>query len=85
MQASIRPWVTVPVGWFRRRRDLVLENAALRQQLAICERRRPRIHDADRWFLARLSGLWPRWRDRLSHTAGHGRGEGPRLLRETAL
>jgi hypothetical protein len=33
MQAYIRPWVTVLFGWFRRRRDLVLENAALRQQL----------------------------------------------------
>ena len=33
MQAYVRPWVTVLFGWFRGRRDLVLENAALRQQL----------------------------------------------------
>ena len=31
MQAYVRPWVTVLFGWFRGRRDLVLENAALRQ------------------------------------------------------
>lgn len=63
MLAYLRPWIPVWSGWFRGRRDLVLENAALRQQLAMYERRRPQIRDADRWFLAALIHLWPGWRN----------------------
>ena len=50
MQAYIRPWVTVLLGWLRRKRDLVLENAALQQQLAMYERRRLDTQDSDRMF-----------------------------------
>ena len=63
MFAYLRPWIPVWSGWFRGRRDLVLENAALRQQLAMYERRQPHIRDADRWFLAASARLWPGWRD----------------------
>jgi len=49
------------------RRDLVLENLALRQQLATykCRNRRPRIGAADRAFWVMLHQLWDRWRDAL--------------------
>ena len=62
MLAYLRPWIPVWSGWFRGRRDLVLENAALRQQLAMYERRQPQIRDADRWFLSALIRLFPGWR-----------------------
>ena len=61
MQAYIRPWVTVLFGWFRGRRDLILENAALRQQLAMYERRRPDIQNSDR--------LWGTTTPSVSHIA----------------
>ena len=63
MGGYIRPWVAVLLGWFRGRRDLVIENAALRQQLAMYERRRPQIRDSDRMFWIWLVRLWPGWRD----------------------
>ncbi len=50
---------------FRTRADLVVENLALRQQLAIYARsgRRPRVVDADRRFWIALRRLWSRWAD----------------------
>ena len=47
------------------RSALVLENLALRQQLAVHQARnpRPRVHQVDRLFWVVLSRLWPRWRD----------------------
>lgn len=65
MSAHLWPWVAVLLGWFRRRRDLVIENAALRQQLAMYERHRPQIRDSDRLFWIWLARLWPGWRDAL--------------------
>jgi hypothetical protein len=49
------------------RRDLPLENLALRQQLAAykARNRRPRINAADRAFWVVLHRLWERWRDSL--------------------
>ena len=46
------------------RRDLLLENAALRQQLAIYQRKgdRPALTSADRNFWVWLSRCWPPWR-----------------------
>ena len=40
------------ICWFRGRRDLALENMALRQQLAVLQRntKRPRFTDGDRLF-----------------------------------
>ncbi len=47
---------------FRSRRDLVLENLALRQQLAtLARRRRPVVWPADRPFWIILSRLWAGW------------------------
>ena len=50
------------------RADLVLENLALRQQLAILVRRRPRsrLSVLDRAFWVGLANLWPGWRDTLA-------------------
>ncbi|UCF67234.1 MAG: DDE-type integrase/transposase/recombinase [Acidobacteriota bacterium] len=49
------------------RADLILENLALRQQLAILKARspRPRTRPADRLFWTILHRAWPRWRDPL--------------------
>jgi hypothetical protein len=48
---------------FVSRGALVLENLALRQQLAAYERtcKRPRLRTADRVFWVWLSKLWPKW------------------------
>ena len=47
----------------RSRRALLLENLALRQQLAtlVHKRRRPRLFPVDRLFWAALRDLWPDW------------------------
>lgn len=51
----------------RSRRDLVIENLALRQQLAtLSTRRRPVIRPADRFFWILLRRLWSRWADSLA-------------------
>jgi hypothetical protein len=51
------------------RTDLVLENVALRQQLAMYERRdRARghaFHGHDRLFWCLIARFWPRWREPL--------------------
>jgi hypothetical protein len=47
------------------RRDLALENLALRQQLAVLGRRtkRPRLTWIDRAFWVALARWWPEWRN----------------------
>ena len=51
----------------RSRRDLVLENLALRQQLAILvARQRPTIRPADRAFWVLLRRLWSGWASALA-------------------
>ena len=49
------------------RRELALENLALRQQLAILKRKskRPKLNNADRAFWVALSRLWPDWQSPL--------------------
>src|SRR3989454_10294432 len=49
----------------RTRRELALENLALRQQLAVWKARqpRPRLTEMDRIFWVLLSRLWTSWRD----------------------
>ena len=49
---------------FRSRRDLVLENLALRQQLAVYLRqsRRPQLRDHDLRFWSLLARTWSGWR-----------------------
>ncbi len=48
---------------FRTRQSLVLENAALRQQLDVLHRqvKRPRLTGSDRLFWVALRRVWPRW------------------------
>ncbi len=55
------------VAAFRERRDLALENLALRQQLGVLERRRgvPGLKRKDRRFWVVLSRIWPNWREAL--------------------
>ena len=52
----------------RTRRALVLENLALRHQLAVLQRTapRPRLRTADRLLWVQLSRLWNRWTDAVS-------------------
>jgi len=52
---------------FKERRDLALENLALRQQLAVLkrERKRPVIKKRDRLFWVWLSRIWREWRESL--------------------
>jgi len=59
------------LGWFRLiwlftrgHQALVLENLALRQQLAVYKRhsKRPRLKRSDRLFWVTLAGLWKGWR-----------------------
>ena len=51
----------------RDRRELLLENLALRQQLAILERTtsRPRLHKTHRLYWVWLARVWPNWRQAL--------------------
>ena len=50
---------------FRARADAALEIMALRQQLAVLKRKRPRPHlnAGDRLFWTTLRRFWPRWSD----------------------
>ena len=54
-------------SFFRGRRALVLENLALRQQLAVYKRvqKRPRLRSTDRAFWVLLSRLWESWKKTL--------------------
>ncbi len=51
----------------RRRADLVIENLALRQQVAMLKKERPRplLDNADREFWVALRQSWPGWASRL--------------------
>ncbi len=44
------------------------ENLAVRQQLAVLDRKtpRPRLHPSDRLFWVLISSFWPNWRDALT-------------------
>jgi hypothetical protein len=63
--------LAILLGWFRLiwlfgrgHHAVVLENLALRQQLAIYKRtkKRPRLVGRDRWFWIALSAAWKDWR-----------------------
>src|SRR3989441_207011 len=69
---AVRPvmvrWLGILLRTFhsavRTRRELALENLALRQQLAVWKARqpRPRLTEMDRMFWIVLSRLWKNWR-----------------------
>ena len=54
--------------FFRTRRETAIEVLALRQQVAVLKRKRPRpeLNSRDRLFWTALRQFWPRWRDVLS-------------------
>ena len=55
---------------FRSKQDIVLENLALRQQLAVQQRsiKRPKVKNTDRIFWVWLSRIWSDWRSSLIAT-----------------
>ena len=59
--------VTFLVSGFKEQRELALENLALRQQLAVLKRSKPRPHlqRKDRFFWIWLSQVWDHWREAL--------------------
>ena len=59
-------WKTI-LSFFKPRRELVLENLALRQQLAVLKQqgKKPRLRNRDRVFWIALKRLWPTWRGAL--------------------
>jgi transposase InsO family protein len=63
MLCLLRLLSILPVRFFCSRRDLVLENLALRQQLTVLKRRihQPRFAAADRLFWVTLRRLWLGW------------------------
>jgi len=67
MVTLVKVIVGALVAALRSRASLVLENLALRQQLAVLHRAtpRPRLRPADRAFWAILSRAWSRWADTL--------------------
>jgi putative transposase len=67
MQRLLKLIFGVFVRSFRARRDLLLENLALRQQLAVLARRhpQPRFSNGDRFLWIALRRLWSGWRKAL--------------------
>jgi hypothetical protein len=67
LRLFIRTVVWLVRAVLRSRDDLVLENLALRQQLAIYVRQtpQPRLTDPARAFWVELRAAWPRWRNAL--------------------
>ena len=68
MGEMVRGLCQIVVSALRGKRDLVLENAALRHQLMVLKRQSkgPRIENRDRLFWISLMRLWPNWRSALS-------------------
>ena len=63
MFGIVRLWVGVLVRWFRSRQRLLIENLALRQQLAVFKRQhsRPRLATTDKLFWVLLHRFWSSW------------------------
>ena len=68
MGEMVRSLCQFVVPALRSKRDLALENAALRHQLMVLKRQSkvPRIENRDRLFWISLMRLWPDWRSALS-------------------
>jgi putative transposase len=67
MQRLLSFLPVLAIRFFRSRRDLLLENLALRQQLAVLKLRhpQPRFAASDKWFWVMLCRLWPGWKQAL--------------------
>src|SRR5450755_2545309 len=63
MLRLLRLLFVLAARFFYSRRDLLLENLALRQQLAVLKERRPqpRFSTSDRLFWTTLCRHWPKW------------------------
>jgi hypothetical protein len=61
----ITPFLVALRAFFRSRVDTSLEVLALRQQIAVLKRKRPRpsLNHFDRFFWTTLGQIWPRWSD----------------------
>ena len=59
----ISSFVPALISAFKARRELALENVALRQQLAVLRRsvKRPRLSKVDRVFWVLLRRIWTDW------------------------
>jgi hypothetical protein len=57
---SLRLLFILAIDFFRSRRDLLLENLAIRQQLAVLKQKRPqpRFAASDRFFWVMLRRFW---------------------------
>src|SRR6266702_2042184 len=64
MLQLLRTFFLALIGCVRSRRDLVLENLALRQQVVVLAARqpRPRLATRDRVFWVILRRFWSKWR-----------------------
>ena len=53
-----------PLSWLRSRHQLGLENLALRHQITVLKRQRPRpkFRPWDRWLWIMLKRVWPNWK-----------------------
>ena len=67
MLCLLRVLSVLATQFFRYRRDLLLENLALRQQLAVWKRRRPqpRLSVSDKLFWVTLRRAWAGWKQAL--------------------
>jgi len=67
MLPLLRFLVVLFIHIFRSRRDLLLENLALRQQLVVLKQRypRPQVSTSDKLFWMILRWLWPEWKHAL--------------------
>jgi len=67
MMRLLRLLPIISVRFFRSRRDLLLENLALRQQLGVFKKRhpQPRFAVCDKFFRVILRRFWPRWKQAL--------------------
>jgi len=67
MLCLLRSLAVLLIRVFGSRRDLLLENLALRQQLVVLKQRNPRplVSTSDKLFWVILRGLWPEWKHAL--------------------
>ena len=65
MLNAVRLFARAILCLFRKRRELLLENLVLRQQLMVLKRRRPRpaLNLFDKFFWVGISRLWSRWKE----------------------
>src|SRR5439155_1000349 len=73
MFGFVRLWVGIFVRLFGCRRCLLIENLALRQQLAVFKRQnsRPRLAAADKLFWVLLRRFWSPWKNALMVVSPH--------------